>query len=129
MITYVVVTKNQDRIADFQTFAGMQYLAAQSYNLLENITSKSLNSLTKCVARCLGYPLCETATFYQQKQICVLYQERYGLGQLVNVGTRIASTMSLVYRVPAGNVKNKSDAKLSYLFSSSEQILIIRETF
>jgi hypothetical protein len=48
--------------------------------------------------------LCETATFYIQTNVCVLYQERYGLGRLVTVTDQTASMISLNYRNPSGNV-------------------------
>jgi hypothetical protein len=94
-------------MGDFGIVPGVQYMVTKFYNILANTTGKSMISIAECAQQCLQYPLCETATYYFQTQTCSLTRERYGLSQLINVGTQIASVAILNSRVPAGNVKEE----------------------
>lgn len=105
MVIGIVNAQYDKQMADYDIFPNMEYVPSESYNIIINITSISVPTLVQCTQKCLEYVLCETATFYIQTHVCVLYRERYGLGRLVTVTAQTASMISLNYRNPSGNVK------------------------
>jgi hypothetical protein len=107
IVSYTIVAQNQQQKGDFQIFKNTKYIASQSYNAIANITGNSVSTIATCAKQCLEYQLCQTATYYMQSQICSLYQEKYGLGQLINVSAQTASVISLKYRNPLGKLKER----------------------
>ncbi len=107
ILSYTIVVQNQDQKGDFQIFKNTKYIASQSYNFIVNITGNTVSTVVKCAKQCLEYQLCQTATYYIQSQICLLYQEKYGLRQLIGVGAQTASVISLNYRNPSGKIKER----------------------
>jgi hypothetical protein len=106
-VIYNTTVQDQIQTANFQTFPGVEYITTKPYNILANITSKSVSSVLKCTQQCVQYPFCETVTYYIQTKICLLFREKYGLVQVNNVGTQTASMSILNDRKPAGNVKER----------------------
>ena len=94
--------QNQYEMADFQIFNDNDYTVSVSNNLIENFTGKSLSTLEDCAHKCLSSQLCQTATFYIPTRRCLLYRERFGLGQLVTVPSQTASVISLINQSPRG---------------------------
>ncbi|CAF0858631.1 unnamed protein product [Adineta steineri] len=96
-----ITTQNQIQAADFDIFTGTDYVPSKSYNLIGNITDKSMYSVGECTRECLQYEMCETAIFYFTLQTCLLYREKNGLGTRVSVSGQTASMISMNNRNPA----------------------------
>ena len=94
--------QNQYEMADFQIFNENDYTVSVSYNLIEKFTGKSLSTLEDCAHKCLSSQLCQTATYYVRTRRCLLYRERFGLGQLVTVPSQTAAVISLINQSPRG---------------------------
>ena len=100
----LMVVQNQIQVADFEITRGIGYTVTTSSNILSNITGKKISSIVECTQECLQHPLCETATYYAQTQSCLLLRERYGLGQVTNIGNDAVSMVTLNYRIPPGKI-------------------------
>ena len=104
-------------MADFQIFQSTVYNASASNSSLANITGTLASSLIECAQQCLNHVLCQTATHYEQLQICSLYGEKFNLGKLVSTGTREPSVISRINVVPQGKRRKDIMIILSYIFS------------
>lgn len=116
-IFFIVISignvQNQYQTADFQIFNDNDYNVSVSYNLIANFRGKSLFTLEDCAHKCLSSELCQTATYYIRTRRCLLYRERFGLGQLVTVPSQTAAMISLTNRFPAGRATTSFHISIS----------------
>ncbi|CAF0929098.1 unnamed protein product [Adineta steineri] len=59
-----------------------------------------ISSKTECAHKCLTYTMCQTATYYEQIQICSLYSEKYSVGQILGGINQASSVLEMKNREP-----------------------------